>query len=81
MKYEIKIVNVSHEAILALHLHEQCLAQDYERLIRHNGNYLRHINKLAEIELKKRISDCQIARLYLEKNFINCEDVVDKTEY
>lgn len=80
MKIEIQPVSVSHESILALHLHEQYLTQEYERIVAVSGSITLSENKRVIKELTKRIKDCEKAREYLEKNYVNLEEIEDKTD-
>lgn len=68
MIYEIAPVEVPHESILALRLHQQTLIQDYERIIKSsNGIKTSKIVELrkATANLEKRMLACQKAEKLL----------------
>lgn len=70
MIYEVKPVEVPHESILALKLHQQALSADYERISKRTGGNLTLGAAETREALKKieqKMLDCQKAEKWIMK--------------
>ena len=83
MIIEVKPVEVSHESILALHLHEQYLMQEFQRIVSTDndgmkmGSSLKNKETVKALEfVKQKMKYCEEARHFLEKHFV---DVIHDT--
>lgn len=67
MKIAVKPINVSHESILAIKLHQEVLAAEYSRLVKiDRGNKLQETKKAMQV-LREKMSDCKKAEAILDK--------------
>lgn len=85
MKIELKPVKVSHVSIKAILLYEQELAKEYERIYKTYVGVNKYNDNSHEMKALKKIEtqmkDCQAARAYLEKHWVNQQEPEDKTQY
>ena len=82
MIIEVKPIEVSHESILALHLHEQYLMQEFERIVSTDndgmkmGSSLNNKETVKALEfVKQKMKSCEEARLFLEKHLVDNIDL------
>ena len=78
MIIEVKPIEVSHESILALHLHEQYLMQEFQRIVITDNDGMKSGSSLNNKEIikaldfvKEKMKSCEEAREFLEKHFVD----------
>lgn len=83
MKYEVKPIIVEDVSLLALHLYEQTLAQDFDRINKSVSGY-KMLKKSVDTDralaaIRRQMLRCEQARQFLKDNFLDMPE--DKTEY
>lgn len=67
MKVEVKPVEVPHESILAIRLHQEVLTAEYNRLVKKNRGSKNKETLRAMDVLRDKMSDCRKAEEVLVK--------------